>query len=172
MPLTGQAGGAILSAVKVQRLFAVAVLAIALSPAPAGSQTQDTWFGAWRLNPSKSTPSDNSRYKRVTSTIEPWEDGLRVMYDMVGTRGGVTHVEWTGRFDGKDYAVQGIDYVMTNAYSRIDNHNYSIVIKRDGQTSATVKVTISADGRVLTAVTTGKTAQGQDASTTAVYDKL
>ena len=94
------------------------------------------------------------------------------MYDMVGTRGGVTHVEWNGRFDGKDYPVQGIDYVMTNAYTRIDDHSYSIVIKRDGQFSATVKVTVSSDGRTLTAVTTGKNAQGQDTSTTAVYDRL
>jgi hypothetical protein len=104
--------------------------------------------------------------------IEPWEDGLKVIYEMVGTRGGVNHVEWNGRFDGKDYAVQGIDDVMTNAYNRIDDHTYSIVIKRDGQTSATVKVTISADGRTLTALTTGKNAQGQDATTTAVYDRL
>jgi hypothetical protein len=108
----------------------------------------------------------------VTLTIEPWEDGLKVMYDMVGTRGGVTHVEWSGRFDGKDYSVQGIDYVMTNAYSRIDVHNYNMSIKRDGQISATVKVTVSADGRTLTAVQTGKTPQGQDVSTTAVYDRI
>lgn len=97
---------------------------------------------------------------------------MKISYDMVGIRGGVTHVEWNGRFDSKDYPVQGIDYVMTNAYTRIDDHTYSIVIKRDGQISATVRVTISPDGRTLTAVTAGKNAQGQDASTTAVYDRL
>lgn len=172
MTLTGLVGDAMLSAVRSQILVAAAAVAVFLSPAFAARQAQETWVGAWRLNPSKSTAESNSQYKRVTSTIEPWEDGLRVMYDMVGTRGGVTHVEWNGRFDSKDYPVQGIDYVMTNAYSRIDDHTYKIVIKRDGQISATVTVTISSDGGSLTAVTTGRNAQGQEASTTAVYDKL
>ena len=105
-------------------------------------------------------------------TIEPWKDGLKVMYDMVGTRGGVTHVEWNGGFDNKDYPVQGIDYVMTNAYSRIDDRNYTIVTKRDGRISTTVKVSVSSDGRTLTAITTGRNARGEEASTTAVYDRL
>jgi hypothetical protein len=161
-----------LSAVRPQTLAAVVAIILFLSPAFAVPQAQASWFGVWRLNPAKSIPASNSQYKRVTLTIEPWEDGLKVMYDMVGTRGGVTHVEWSGRFDGKDYSVQGIDYVMTNAYSRIDAHNYNMVIKRDGQISATVKVTVSADGRTLTAVQTGKTPQGQDVSTTAVYDRI
>src|SRR5436190_13833185 len=152
MPLTRLARGAMLSAVP-RILLAIAAIVVL--------QTPPAWMGAWRLNSPKST-----EYKRVTTTIEPWEDGMKVMYDMVGTRGGVTHVEWNGRFDGKDYPVQGIDYVMTNAYSRIDDRNYSIVIKRDGQISGIVKVSISSDGRTLTAVTSGKNAKGQDASTT------
>jgi hypothetical protein len=154
---------------KARSLFAIAAIAILL-PAFSTGQEQAPWFGTWRLNPSKSTPSSNSQYKRVTLKIEPWEDGLRVIYDMVGTRGGVHHVEWNGRFDGKDYPVQGIDDVMTNAYIRIDDHSYNIVIKRDGERFAIVKV--SSDGRTLTAITTGKNVHGQDASTTAVYDRL
>jgi len=145
-------------------LLAIAALVVLQTPA--------AWIGTWRLNSSKSTGVSNSQYKRITLKIEPWEDGLRVMYDMVGIRGGVTHVEWNGGFDNKDYPVQGIDYVMTNAYNRIDDRNYSIVTKRDGRISTTVKVSISSDGRTLTAVTTGKNAQGQEASTTAVYDKM
>ena len=45
-------------------------------------------------------------------------------------------MEWTGRFDGKDYAVQGIDYVLTNAYNRIDDHTYEITVKVDGAMAA------------------------------------
>ena len=37
-------------------------------------------------------------YKRATYTIEPWGgDGMKVIYDMVHPRGGVTHLEWQGR---------------------------------------------------------------------------
>src|SRR5688572_29713318 len=83
-------------------------------------QGQAPWVGTWNLNISKSTERSNPRFKRVTSRIEPWKDGLKVTYDMVGIRGGVTHMEWTGAFDGKDYPVQGADYVLTNAYSLVD----------------------------------------------------
>ena len=145
---------------------------VLLPPVFSDAQTQTSWLGTWRLNPSKSTPTSNSQYKKVTTKIEPWEDGLKVTYDMVGTRGGVTHVEWEGRFDGKDYPVQGVDSAMTNAYSRIDGHSYSIVIKKDGAMSATVRVAVAPDGRTLTAATTGKNAEGQDVTTTAVYDRL
>jgi hypothetical protein len=149
-----------------------AIVAILFLSAISVGQNQDSWFGTWRLNPAKSTGLTNSPYKRVTQKIGSWEDGFRVIFDMVGVRGGVAHVEWNGRFDGKDYPVQGIDYVMTNAYSRIDDRNYSIVTKHEGQTTSTVKVTVSSDGRTLTAVTTGKNPQGESMSTTAVYDRL
>jgi hypothetical protein len=157
---------------KARILFAMVATAMLLSPAFSTGQEQAPWFGTWRLNPSKSTPSSNSQYKRVTLKIEPSEGGLKVSYEMVGTRGGVNHVEWNGKFDGKDNPVQGIDDVMTNAYNRIDDHSYSIVIKRDGERFAVVTVSVSSDGRTLTAITTGKNAQGQNTSTTAVYDRL
>jgi hypothetical protein len=144
-----------------------AVIAILLLSAISVAQDPASWFGTWRLNPAKSTGLAGSPYKRVTQKIGPWQDGLSVIFDMVGVRGGVAHVEWNGRFDGKDYPVQGADYVMTNAYTRIDDRNYSIVTRHDGQTTSTVKVTVSSDGRTLTAVTTGA-----NGSTTAVYDRL
>ncbi len=121
---------------------------------------QAPWFGAWKL----ATNSD--RYKRVTSKIEPWGDGLKVTYDMVGTRGGVTHMEWTGKFDGRDYTVQGVDYVLTNAYSLIDDHSYKIVVKVDGAAVATATIEISPDGKKLTTVTTEK-----NTNSTTVYEK-
>src|SRR5207244_2654031 len=98
-------------------------------------QAQAPWFGTWSLNFAKSTGSSDPRYKKVTSRIEPWKDGLKVTYDAIGTRGGITHMEWAGSFDGKDYPVQGVDYVLTNAYSRVDDHTYEIVVKVDGATA-------------------------------------
>ena len=133
---------------------------------------QAPWLGSWRLNPAKSTQrSEPSPYKRVTLRIEPWEDGLKVSYDMVGTRGGVTHLEWTGRFDGKDYAVQGASYVLTNAYRRIDDRTYEIVVKVDGENAATARVVVSPDGKTLTVATTERAPRGGTLNTTAVYEK-
>ena len=92
-------------------------------------------------------------------------------YDMVGIRGGVTHTEWTGRFDGKDYPMQGLDYVMTNAYRKIDARSYEIVIKIDGKITAIAQAVVSPDGKTLSVLTEQKTRDGQTSKTTAVYDK-
>ena len=118
------------------------------------------WLGTWKLS------KPDARYKRVITRIEPWEDGIRVTYDMVGTRGGVTHMEWTGKFDGKDYPVEGVDYVLTNAYKLINDHSYEIVIKVDGSVAATARVEVSPDGRTLTTVTSQKSG-----TSTTIYDK-
>jgi hypothetical protein len=130
------------------------------------------WLGTWTLNLSKSKNATASpQYKRVTTHLESVSDGLKVTYEMVGIRGGVTRMEWTGRFDGKDYPMQGLDYVMTNAYRRIDDRSYEIVVKVDGSITSTARVTVSSDGKTLTVTTEGKTASGQIANTTAIYEK-
>ena len=146
-------------------------LIFVLSLLLAAAQSQDPWFGTWQLNLAKSTTDSDVRFKRATSKIEPWGDGLKVTYDLVGVRGGITHMEWTGKFDAKDYPVQGVDYVLTNAYSRVDERSYQIVIKTDGVVTATAKVTISADGKTLTTLTTGKNARGNTVETTTVYER-
>ena len=135
------------------------------------AQSQEPWLGTWRVNLAKSTADRDARYKRGTTKIEAWQDGLKVTYDLVGVRGGVTHMEWTGKFDGRDYPVQGVDYVLTNAYSRIDDHSYQITIKIDGVLTATAKVVISPDGKTLTTSTTGNNAQGKSVTTTTIYER-
>ena len=168
------------SACLVRRLAAMAaglVLALSIGIVAASSQAaapeQAPWIGTWQLNAARSTArSTPSPYKRVVLRIEPAaDDGLVVVYDMVGTRGGVTHVEWSGQFDGRDYPVQGMDYVLTNAYRRLDDRSYEIVIKVDGQPAATAVAVVSPDGRTLTVTTAERGPGGQTANTTAVYER-
>lgn len=146
------------------RALAAAIVAVLLLPAPHAARAQDVpavpspahtgaagpWFGTWEQDFARSTRREGpATYKRVTLSIEPTADGLIVIYDMVGTRGGVTHLEWTGRFDGQDYPVQGVDYVLTNAYRRIDDRSYEIVVKVDGEQAARARATVSADGETM-----------------------
>lgn len=136
----------------------------------AGREQAPFW-GTWNQNLTKSNERSESPYKRVTSRIEPWEDGLRVTYDMVGKRGGVTHLEWTGRFDGRDYPMRGVDNILTNAYRRIDDRTYEIVIKVEGNLRATARVVVSSDGNTLQVATESRAAGGQTVTTTAIYEK-
>lgn len=126
--------------------------------------------GTWKLNPAKSTAAPD-RYKRVISRIEPWEDGLKVSYDMVGIRGGVSHLEWIGKFDGKDYPVEGADYIMTNAYTPLGDHSYEIVVRVEGALAQKAHVEVSSDGKTLTTVTTSKDVHGNTLTTTTVYER-
>jgi hypothetical protein len=152
--------------------LAVLLIAGTLSLPPALARQEAPWLGTWTLDPQESTPEPGgSPYARVVFSIEPREGGLKVVYDMVGTRGGRTHLEWTGAFDGRDYPVQGVDYVLTNAYTLIDADSWRIVVKVDGQAAATTTASVSPDGKILTAVTSETTADGATLTRTRVYDR-
>jgi hypothetical protein len=136
----------------------------------------DNLIGTWKLNLAKSTfEAGPPPYKRSTCKIEALRDGLigslKVSYDNVGVRGGVAHVEWVGKLDGKDYPMEGVDEVVTNAYTRVDERTYEVVVKVDGVKAANARIVISPDGKTLTSVTSTRNAQGQTLKTTAVYNR-
>jgi len=155
----------------VQSLVILAIFWGQFPASGAAEARAHSWFGTWKLNPAKSTANPDSQVKRTTVKIEPWGEGLKVVYDMVGVRGGVTHMEWTGKFDGMDYPVQGVDFVLTHAYRRTGDRSYEITVKVDGSLAATASVVISPDGRTLTSVTTERNPQGRTLQTTSVYEK-
>jgi len=80
--------------------------------------------------------------------------------------------DWESRwFAGKDYVMQGMDSLLTNAYRKIDDRSYEIVIKRDGEVAATARVAVSPDGQTLNVATEGQNASGQIMRTTTVYER-
>ena len=128
------------------------------------------WFGTWQLvQAPPASRFETPPYRKVTLRIEPRGDGLRVVYDMVRARGGITHVEWEGRFDGRDYPVQGIEYHLTNAYRPIDDRSYEIIVKVDGRVAANAIAVVSADGTTLTVTTIEKDARGRTLKSAATY---
>jgi hypothetical protein len=89
---------------------------------------------------------------------------------MVAERGGVTHWEWTGKLDGNDYALQGNEELVTNAYSRTGDNVYEVVNKVNGRATSATQIAISPNGKVMT-VTSKVSAQGQSVVNTAIYEK-
>jgi hypothetical protein len=148
----------------------------ATSQAPSSRDGLDNLIGTWKLNLAKSTyeagPPQN---KRSTCRIESLPDGLngslKVTYDHVGIRGGVAHIEWVGKLDGKDYPMEGVDDVLTNAYTRVDERTYDVVVKADGVKAASARIVIALDGKTLTSITSTRNAQGKILKTTAVYER-
>ena len=155
--------------VRIPVLLAMCVLVL---PRGGRAQVPSAWFGTWTLNLDKSVYDPGPPpYKRATYRIEPSGDGVKVVYDMVHRRGGVTHLEWTGNLDGHDYTVQGVEEFVTNAYRALGDREWEVMLKIDGRVAARSKVTLSPDGKTITTVTDGRNAQGAEVTTTTVYER-
>jgi hypothetical protein len=147
----------------------VLLLVAASIVATPSAQQQAPWFGTWQQIPPERKWFDPWPYQKVTLRIEPADDGLRVVYDMVRRRGGVQHIEWFGLFDGKDYPVLGVDYVLTNAYRKLSDRSYEIVVRVDGREAAVAKAAVSADGGMLMVDTIERDVQGRSIKSQATY---
>ena len=145
-----------------------AALAFLYLSSTVGAQ-EAPWLGSWQQVPPDSSWFNPWPYQKVTLRIEPWNDGVRVVYDMVRRRGGITHMEWSGRFDGRDYPVQGVDYVLTNAYRQLSDRSYQIVVRVDSREVAVATAVVSRDGSTLTVDTVERDANGQTRKSSAVY---
>jgi hypothetical protein len=158
--------------VKARLLIVLVALGLML-PATSRAQTSlaPEWFGTWRLDVARSTfVNAASRYVRGTWEIAHAPDDRIIMrYDLVGTRGGVTHMEWTGRFDGADYRLQGPDAVVTYAYTLLDRTTLNLIVKVDGRVTATAHVVLAPNG-TITATTQAGSARGP-VTTVSVYTR-
>ena len=142
----------------VGMLVVLAVLSVLGGVGVSADQASTIWIGTWRLNVARSTfGAEPPPYKRATRTITPSADGLLIVDDLVRNRGGVLHLEWTGRFDGVDYPVEGVEAVLTNAYRCRDARTCDLVQKLDGELIAAARLTISPDGKTLTTVVASPT---------------
>jgi hypothetical protein len=136
----------------------------------AAAQGADAWAGTWTLNLTKSTYELSAPPKSSVSKLEPSGDAWNLTQDVVDSQGRATHTTIRAKFDGKDYPVEGIENV-TYAMTRIDDHSYDLVTKRDGAILTTTRSVVSPDGKTRTSTTTGRNAQGQTAKNVAVYDR-
>ncbi len=162
---------AVASPSSAQRPAAAQAQALAPESAPAlAPALAPEWFGTWHLNIARSSFNGPSPYVRGKWRVERGQgDEVVMIYDQIGVRGGVTHMEWKGPFDGTDHRLQGPDAVVTYAYQRIDERTLALLVKIDGQATATARVTLSPDGTV-TATAENQTARGP-VTTVTVYEK-
>ena len=156
------------------RIAAVLLIAfLSCVPETHAQSAPESWVGAWTLNVDRSVYNPGpGPYRRGSMKVEMIGDQVRFAYDLVMQRGGVQHMEWTGRFDGEDYMVQGVDDYVTYAYSPLSEREYQVITKVDGRTVAISTVTVSADGRTLTTSTGGRNARGEEITNVTVYEKV
>jgi hypothetical protein len=147
----------------------LATLAVFVAGA-ALSLAADANMGTWKLNEAKSKIAPGSP-KNTTVTYAAMGDSVKVTVDGVDKDGKPTHNEWSGKFDGKEYAVTGDPTSDMRSYSKVDDHTTNIVVKKDGKTTVTGNLVLAADGKSRTLTTTSTDAAGKTVTNTFVYDK-
>jgi hypothetical protein len=148
-----------------------AVLTLGFGPTSLSAQAADPASGTWELNLAKSKFSPGPPPKSQTRTFEA--TGADVKYTLKGidAEGKPTLVQYTAKYDGKDYPVTGSQDFDAISLKRVDAVTAEATTKKGGKVVGTTKRVVSKDGKTLTLTTIGTNAKGQAVNNVAVFDK-
>ena len=122
--------------------FALCVLALSVSFA------QNANLGTWKLNEAKSTiPAGVG--KNTTVVYSAVDSDIKITTDGVDGTGKPAHTDWTGKFDGKPYAVTGDPNVTFRAY-KTKNHLLLLANMKGDKTVSNGKIKLAKDGKTRT----------------------
>jgi len=105
----------------------------------------DPRIGTWMLVSAESTLNPPNKL-----SVTPLQGGVHVVIS------GDTHVDFTGKWNGHETAVQGNPAFDQVELRRIDKHQAEVKEKKDGTLVATVRDIVSSDGKALTSTTSEK----------------
>src|SRR5258705_7004242 len=108
------------------RFFTLAVLFAAATVCFAADDAQ---MGTWKLNEAKSKIAAGT-VKNTTVVYEAAGDSVKVTVDGIDGEGKPAHNEWTGKLDGKDYALVGDPTADMRSYRKIDDHTLTLTNKK------------------------------------------
>jgi hypothetical protein len=131
---------------------------------------QDAQMGTWKLNTAQSKLA-NGVARNNTVVYEAAGDQVKVTVDGTNPDGTAAHNEWTGKFDGADYAVTGDSTSDMRSYKVANPNTLDMKIKKGGKVTITGRIVVSSDGKTRTVTTSGTTPQGRKVTSIAVYDK-
>jgi hypothetical protein len=130
----------------------------------------DLFMGTWKLNEAKSkTAAGMPKNSTVAYTADG--DNVKVGIDGTDAKGQSFHSEWTGKFDGKDYALTGDPSADMRSYKVVNDHTLLAVSKKDSKETLTARIVVSADGKTRTVTVSGTDASGAKVTSTQFYDK-
>jgi hypothetical protein len=141
---------------KTLRFAVCATFVVALFALTTPAHAQSPFDGTWRLNPAsaKFTPKPFTTY-----TSQGWFHcvSCEPPYDVAA--------------DGQDHAVSGHAY-DTVSVTLVDAHTIKFVYKKDGKTTGDELDSVSADGKVMTSVTSNYPMNGQVTHSTAKLKRI
>ena len=130
----------------------------------------DAFMGTWKLNEAKSKIAPGlPKNSTVVYTVDG--DGIKVGIDGADAKGQTFHSDWTGKFDGKEYALTGDPSTDMRSYKVIDDHTLLTISKKGGKETFSARIVLSADGKTRTVTVSGVDASGAKITSTQTYDK-
>lgn len=155
-----------------KRIFCLAAaLVLALSLGAGAAQPRDPLEGTWILDVAKSTfrvapgPRGQTRNYSVDNGVE------KLVARGVSWDKKPTLVRYAARYDGKDYDITGSLGGDKISLRRIDANTTESSQKRDGKVVIVATRTVSPDGKTLTVVSKGTTAEGQTIDSILIFDR-
>ena len=146
-------------------------LTLALSVAAAAiCFANNPTLGTWKLNESKSTFGDGAG----KTTLVVWEnvDGQdKCTVEGTDADGNKTHSVWTGKLDGKFYAITGDPQADQRSFKMNGENTIDMVTQKDGKTVGDGTIVVATDRKSRTVTSTMTNAKGVKVTSTLVYDK-
>jgi hypothetical protein len=130
----------------------------------------DPFVGVWRLTAEKSKYESGGAPRGFTRTYEDRGNGTIFMTtDVVNAQGTTTRSYLVYKRDGKPYpeAALGVETIRLVTVKAIDRYTEELAFEN----APTIMVSVSADGRTMTQVLSGKTGQGRTFTNTLIFDK-
>jgi hypothetical protein len=159
----------------MMRLARTALLAVTIAGAPLLSATaadvQDPLVGTWQLNRDKSTFDPGPGPKGQMRIYAHSGDTEKLTARGVGPDGKPTLVQYSARYDGKDYPITGSAGGDHISLRRIDELTTESSEKRDGKVTIVATRTVSPDGKTLVVIHKGTAPSGQTLNHRMVFDK-
>ena len=134
------------------------------------ASAQNPHMGTWKLNEAKSKLPKGAT-KNHTVVYEAAGDQIKVTVDGVDGSGTAIHSEWTGKFDGKPYALTGDPAGDMRSYGKVNRRTLSLRSTKAGKLTTTATITVAPNGKTRTVKASSKNAQGKWTTSTGVYDK-
>jgi hypothetical protein len=153
----------------------VLALSLVAALASVASAQSDPRVGTWKINLEKSKFVPGPAPKALTITYDASGSNLTSLTQGTDQDGKPINPEKAKVniiLDGKDHPTQTTNAVYnTSAWTRVDANSWTVVRKKDGKTTQTVKNVVSKDGKTLTITTQGVNAEGHTINNKVVYDK-
>jgi hypothetical protein len=144
-------------------------LTLLLSLSTALVAADNPFIGTWTLNAAKCKYVVGQPPKQLTVTFEP--DGDKIKRTAIGTEFDGTPIKeqdsraWDGKYHPFDPPV------ITVAVTRVGDHTLDVKVKKDGKLIDGSKMTVSKDGKTMTATRKGENEKGQPFQGTDVFEK-